>query len=144
LVRVAQAVAEGVSPICATCKHFWQARDQRREHCAHHRTCGGPIKGRMFPQYAGPMDEFRRVATCFMTGKDAAFGVRVVGQTSMVGIAADKVLTLAHLCRDHKPDNVTLTIVDNSGNERLIETFIPTPPEKTLANLIKAADEGLI
>ena len=59
------ALSAGFPVTCATCEHLKAAWECDAENCGKLLTCGGPIFGRCFPDYVGPltkeaMDWFRR------------------------------------------------------------------------------------
>ena len=55
ILKVLQA---GVGFVCAHCENFWWGIDNGHDGCkaAHDRLpCSGPIRGKAFPQYDGPL-----------------------------------------------------------------------------------------
>lgn len=144
VLRITEAVSSGVSPICATCDHYWEARDrQRGSACGPHGSCGGPISGRLFPKYKGLMAREILARVCFMTGDGSDYGVRIVGESGMVGISKERLPELAHQCARHTPPGVRVLIVDGLGRARLISAFASTPGKpETLGQLIAAVDRG--
>lgn len=81
-LKVHQVIQEGLSPVCGTCRHFWTARDQNRETCG--KDCGGPIIGRDFPEYDGPMVQLDKF--CFACTKEADYAIRGSRATRLVGV----------------------------------------------------------
>lgn len=93
-VRVAREVRNGLSPVCATCSMYWEARDKGvpDNQClkaAQGVRCGSPLIGDSFSGYEGPMGgDLER--WCFICAEKADFGIRAIGKQRFVGI-----------CRDH-------------------------------------------
>lgn len=62
--EAARAALRGGYPItCATCEHLKGAFDSDAQDCGKTLTCGGPIFGRSYPDYLGPLlpDHYDRV-----------------------------------------------------------------------------------
>lgn len=74
-VDVAAAIAEGFSPVCATCTHLMRARERGVSACG--QSCGGPLSGGDFSAYQGPMTMDRMAQWCFFCAAEASYGVRV-------------------------------------------------------------------
>lgn len=54
--NTAEAALKGGYPItCSTCEHLKDAFDSNASDCGHNLTCGGPIFGRSYPNYVGPL-----------------------------------------------------------------------------------------
>lgn len=66
------ALKLGFPVSCATCEHLKSAWDTNADDCGKTLTCGGPILGRSFPDYKGPLtaQAFERV--CLVCGRDDA------------------------------------------------------------------------
>lgn len=62
--KIGLAVQGGLCVVCATCERYWAAQDRGRPHCG--KDCGGPVSGRAFPKYKGPMRDMTR--HCFVCG----------------------------------------------------------------------------
>lgn len=101
-VSVAAAVSEGYSPICATCEHFWNARDRGLSICG--MRCGGPLGGLDFPEYKGPMTAERMAQWCFMCAREASYGVRVLGTGRVFGVCQEHLEAVATLRSASKED----------------------------------------
>lgn len=82
---------EKVSPICASCSHFWEARQKGAPTCG--QECSGPINGNDFPMYKGPMTTFE--THCFACFRKADFAVRNPGK-KIIGVCKEH---LGHLDR---------------------------------------------
>lgn len=98
-LRIQNEIHSGTSPVCASCKHFWVAKDAGLESCG--QDCGGPIAGKDFPKYDGPMTSLDKF--CFACISEADYVVRSVGASRLVGI-----------CRRHLPllDRLRTTAAD--------------------------------
>jgi len=73
----ALAMANGVSFVCATCEKFWWGADRGLDGCkaVYDKTpCSGPLGGRGFPQYEGPL-KGNLLAFCFATGQPSTVAV---------------------------------------------------------------------
>ena len=141
LLRVAAEVKAGLSPVCATCSHYWNGRDNGAPGCGRV-GCGGPVTGGSFPKYKGPMDDFRLAATCFMSGRDASFGVRAKGDVNgrMLGIHETMIASLAGMEGALPASPIILFAHD--GQARLLQEVAAgiqatKDGQKTLGNLIK-------
>lgn len=75
------AVADGVSPVCASCLHYWRARYEGlpNHSCVSPGPCGSPIAGYGFPHYDGPM-KGALDRWCFMCGSPSDLVVVVEGE----------------------------------------------------------------
>lgn len=62
--KIALAVQNGLSVVCATCEHYWFAKDKQAPWCG--KDCGGPVRGLAFPWYKGPIANM--AAQCFVCG----------------------------------------------------------------------------
>ena len=134
-MKVAEEVRSGLSPICATCEHFWTAKDKEAPDCGHGATCGGPIKGRMFPDYKGQLPREHMARICFMSGDKATHGVKVVGVPGMVGITRRLIPTLAQLLAKRGDPSHKVILVNGKGEACLALNFLPEQ-DKTLSALL--------
>lgn len=120
-------IAQGVSPICATCKRYWEGREKNlpRPTCTTQKPCGSPIAGDTFSQYDGPMTDF--TAWCFMCGHDSDFAVKVREEARVVGVCKGHVADLNHLIAAERADAASvLTVL--SGSQRLpLLQLLPKP-----------------
>ena len=120
------AVADGLSPVCASCRHYWRARDEGlpEPQCASPSPCGSPIAGLSFPHYDGPMKNALAM-WCFMCGGPADLVLIVEGAWERsIGICAADVLVARGL------DPVKLSLAPDT-----------TPRSRVF---VKAADATLI
>jgi hypothetical protein len=90
-VKVALAVQGGMSAVCATCQHHWEAQDRGEDSCG--KDCGGPLAGKDFPAYLGPLPSFER--WCFRCGGDSIAVVRAGGRRD-VGVCKDHIEWLGY------------------------------------------------
>jgi len=88
-LRVRDAVAQGLAFPCAMCRHYWQGRDDGEDSC-NKKECGGPLSGRSFPSYDGPLPDGDWAHFCFLSGQsNDLVGVHVVGAGRRLAIAKD-------------------------------------------------------
>ena len=93
---VMREVALGTSFVCASCVHFWTAKDRKLEGCmAVHQgiKCAGPLKGMGFPNYKGVMEGFLNQA-CFVCGNSPDALVLTPDQRS-VGVCSSHIELLS-------------------------------------------------
>jgi hypothetical protein len=64
------AVKAGFPITCASCKHFKNAQQTDAENCGRMLTCGGPIYGRSFPDYDGPISPEVFEKVCLICGSE--------------------------------------------------------------------------
>lgn len=133
LVKVGQAVASGVSIVCATCKRYWEGREKQLPDpkCTVVKPCGSPFASLTFPEYDGPMTDFSR--WCFVCGATATKGVKVRDEPRVIGMCDEHVKMLGRV----EPvglklngENVT-DIIDRHLGRMSQEQFFG-PPKKTL------------
>lgn len=95
--RVGLAVSKGVSIVCATCKRYWEGREQGlpEPKCTTRKPCGSPFAGMMFPQYEGPITDFSR--WCFVCGQTSDYGVRVQDTDRTIGMCKEHIRMLEEL-----------------------------------------------
>lgn len=53
---------------CATCEHLHNAWAKQSEDCGKTATCGGPIFGRNYPDYKGPLSPKAMEHLCLVCG----------------------------------------------------------------------------
>ncbi len=99
-LRIALAVQDGLSVVCATCTKYWDARDRGvpDNRCLAVDGCGSPIAGDVFHEYSGPMTQFDRF--CFVCGKEATHALRVNGLVRVIGCCGGHV----DIVKDLKPE----------------------------------------
>lgn len=69
LPRAEAAVRGGLSFPCALCDRHWSGCDRGLSHCGVE-LCGGPLSGRTFPEYRGPLPKGDWPMLCFRCGED--------------------------------------------------------------------------
>jgi len=124
--KIAIAVAQGLSVICATCEKYWQARDLKipDNRCLSQDSCGSPIAGDVFHEYRGPMTQFDR--WCFVCGADATHAIRVDNSVRVVGCCGNHVDTVRNLkAAGKRAPNVVLISKDG---EEVVDGKAPPPP----------------
>jgi hypothetical protein len=64
------AIRLGFPITCATCEHLYIAWDKQADDCGKTATCGGPIFGRNYPDYKGPLTPEAMERLCLICGSD--------------------------------------------------------------------------
>lgn len=81
--EVAALVRDRVTFACAACEHYHEGIDRGQDGCGKE-TCGGPrTTGRAFPDYKGPVTQWRNV--CWVCGQEAKIGLHIVGTERILG-----------------------------------------------------------
>lgn len=62
------ALRAGFPITCASCEHFHNAQKTNAEDCGKLLSCGGPIFGRPFPDYKGPLTPEILEKICLICG----------------------------------------------------------------------------
>lgn len=77
----------GYAFVCACCLKLHCAMDRGLEYCehAHDDSCGGPLKGRAFPKYEGPLTKEMFALKCFRCGEQADFLVELPRGAGFLG-----------------------------------------------------------
>lgn len=68
--RVRDALRTGFPISCASCDHLHRAWETNAVDCGKTATCGGPIFGKAYPDYKGPLPEQAFEKLCLICGKD--------------------------------------------------------------------------
>lgn len=91
LIKVGQAVANGLSAVCATCDRYWEpkTRGVLGDQCGAKDGCCSPLGGGDFHEYVGPISDLSR--WCFVCGSDATRGARARGRARVIGVCEDHV-----------------------------------------------------
>jgi hypothetical protein len=63
-----RALSYGFPITCATCEHLQDSWERNAEDCGKTITCGGPIFGRYFPDYKGPLTQRDLENVCLKCG----------------------------------------------------------------------------
>jgi len=97
MVRVGQAIASGVSIVCATCRRYWAGRERGLpgSKCTAAKPCGSPFAALTFPEYDGPIRDFTQ--WCFVCGARATKGVRVREEPRVIGMCDEHVKMLGEV-----------------------------------------------
>lgn len=85
--NVALLVSKGVSFVCATCTRYWEATDRGLDSCMAHqrkKDCAGPLKGKTFPEYDGPL--LNNLAHCCFVCGQKPDALVVTGDGGSVGV----------------------------------------------------------
>ena len=139
VLKVAQAVQGGLSPVCATCSKYWAARERGvpGDRCLAQNNCSGPAGGDDFHEYNGPITDFSR--WCFACGDDSAFGVQVHNRLRTIGVCKNHVRMLAEIrpLKDGEPGDAPKYLIKSKDGALTIRQILG--PEKK--SLIKAISE---
>lgn len=136
-MTVREAMAGGVSFVCATCKRFWEGQARGLQTCTALLPCGGPMAKLAFPLYSGSITDMERY--CFVCGEPPTAGaVRVPYEERKLGVCKKHVALLVTLgpVKVHLSQGRTietrqpLTLIQKQG-----EGAVPLPP-KTLAQVM--------
>jgi hypothetical protein len=86
VARMKEAVARGLSLVCASCDLYWEgrARELPQDQCTASDGCCGPLGGGTFHEYRGQITDLTR--WCFLCGADATSAVRRAGAERGVGV----------------------------------------------------------
>lgn len=70
----------GLSAVCAWCEHYYNVKDQHQTFNCGKDKCGGPSRGKVFPEYKGPLKN-KLAMFCFICGddSDAVFNINSQG-----------------------------------------------------------------
>jgi len=120
-VKVALAVQDGLSTVCATCSRYWEGRDRGLpgDSCTARTPCGSPLMGDDFHEYAGPLSAFD--SWCFICGDEPACTIGKPGSQRRFGV-----------CARHKQMLPRLTPVAVAAPPT---TAPPGPPPAPLVNI---------
>lgn len=134
--KIALAVQDGMSIVCATCEHYWQAREKGvpGSTCLSQENCGGPLSGDVFHSYQGPLTDFSR--WCFVCGSDAKFGVQVRAHSRVIGVCADHVKMLADVRPVRWDGSEPLPVLLKNEDGSLTIRELIGPPKKSLMKAI--------
>lgn len=84
----AEVEGKGVSVICGTCQHYWNARERGipGTGCMGRAGCGSPMAGDAFFDYDGPFTEEHMAQHCFVCNHPSVYGMVVVGKKRIIGV----------------------------------------------------------
>lgn len=131
-VQVVEAMANGVSAVCATCLHYWSAYDKRLDSCGQPK-CGGPIGGGTFPSYDGPMKGVLH-KFCFVCSAPSKFGIRVNGSPRIIGACPKHI---GYVKEYQRADGLPTVVLELRG-DRLPD--LNKQPKKTLGQAIAESE----
>ena len=80
-----EALALGFPITCATCEYLHRAWDTSAADCGRTQTCGGPLFGKDFPDYKGPIKRNSLPQLCLICGSQD-IRLHVVVGTSRFGL----------------------------------------------------------
>lgn len=126
LGEVRLVMADGLSFVCATCRHYWEARKNGvpGHQCAATNPCGSPLRKDVFSEYDGPLrDDLMNI--CFVCGERSKYGLAVKGKKKVVGV-----------CLEH------LKMFKGALGDVGVEGGVPDLSPKTLSEILAAEDEG--
>jgi hypothetical protein len=136
---IAAEVASGVSPVCATCKRFWEGRanDLPRPKCTAKKHCGSPIVGDTFSEYEGPMTDF--TGWCFMCAGNSDYAVKVRSEERLIGVCKAHVSKLNEL-QGGTQEDATAVLMIHTPQERVPLLQLLPRPKKGLLQAIMATE----
>jgi len=137
LVKIGLAVKNGVSPVCATCKWYWEGRERGMPdpQCTRQGQCGGPFAGRTFPEYDGPITDFTQ--WCFVCAARATKAIKIGEKLRLIGVCDAHVEMLGKV----EPVGLKLNggaavnLIDAKLGRMTPEQFFG-PPKKSLIDIM--------
>ncbi len=63
------AISMGFAFPCSMCRRLWKAMDRGETDCDQGNRCGGPLGGKSFRRYQGPLDREAIASHCIRCGK---------------------------------------------------------------------------
>ncbi len=137
LLRISDAMRQGVSAVCSTCTLYWRGREQGipGHQCLATDDCGSPLRGGNFHEYVGPITDLSR--WCFVCGCEATHGVKT--ESNSVGICKNHVRLLTELRPKDWVDDIHHQI---SNGKQVIpaESLLKRSLKKTLAQVLYEVD----
>jgi hypothetical protein len=133
-IKVAQAVQNGLSHVCALCSKYWKARDLGvpGDQCLSVDKCGSPLVGDDFHEYEGPLNVFER--WCFVCGEKSKYGVKAKNRPRILGVCADHIRFFSNLDAVPHAGIPKVDIRDEQSRSKSIQDILGPPPK----SLIKA------
>lgn len=95
---IAKRMEECYGFFCASCVHLDRARRAGKWDCG--KDCGGPLSGKSFPHYEGPVTN--KAAFCFVSG-DPSTGAIDPGDGVLIGITEKAMWIVNNLSLPGKP-----------------------------------------
>lgn len=139
-VKIGLAVQSGVSIVCATCKRYWEGRERGLPDpkCTVTEPCGSPFAGLAFPQYDGPMTDFKR--WCFVCGVEATKALRGGSSGLAIGICEKHLKMVGNIEPVGLNGHPVLHIIATPDGDRTPQQLLGAP-KQTLGRAIAEAEE---
>jgi len=92
-VNPSKLMKAGYAFPCACCFKLHRAIDRGLEFCEHAKdqSCGGPLLGKAFPLYEGPLTQTMIASKCFRCGEKSAYLAELPREAGYLGV-----------CEEHK------------------------------------------
>ena len=86
--KVALAVQQGLSTVCASCHRYWEGRDRGLpgDACTARKPCASPLEGSDYPEYVGELRDFSR--WCFICGEPPSCLISARGSPKPFGVCS--------------------------------------------------------
>jgi hypothetical protein len=111
LARVALAVQDGFTVVCATCEWLHRARDSGQQ-CCGKSQCAGPLAGKQYKDYKGPITEFANM--CFVCGSKSTHAIRHNGGGRVFGLCREHLRLVNNVApAGAVPTRITHVVADN-------------------------------
>jgi len=140
--EIALAAADGYSVVCASCRHLHRARaiQGKAAQCGQP-ACGGPLAGRDFPEYDGPITDFTR--WCFVCGESSAFAAVVRGSDRALGLCKEHLRFMQHVRPVHSDGSERVIEEVKTPDGRLVrpDQLLGKPPRSLVQEIVKAERE---
>lgn len=113
--KIGNAVSKGLSIVCATCKHYWKARDTGvpGDKCLSKKPCSSPLGGGDFREYDGPITDLTR--WCFVCGDSSNYAVSCGESFRPVGVCSTHLSYFLTLEPLEAADLFSPKVSDSSG-----------------------------
>lgn len=108
-----KAMDSGLSPVCATCTKYWEGMDKGLGACTG-KACAGPIAGKDFPEYDGPMEQLDKY--CFACTSHATMVIKPTEGTRLIGICDEHLQLIDRL----RPENFASAGVEVYSSKGLV------------------------
>lgn len=132
--RVRLALSRGLSSVCSSCEHWWEAADRGLSNCG--KDCGGPIGGRDFPLYKGPRTRLDN--TCFAACVSTSdYVVRIPGGRD-IGVCSKHLKLLDSL----EPEARENLVVEVRSPQGLVVPRAGRYTSKSLGEVIAETEAG--
>jgi hypothetical protein len=124
--RVQEAMASGLSFVCATCENWYKGVDAGLKDgdgdavCLEYKTCFSPLSGGGFEKYQGPIKGYL-IKFCYMCGKKADKAVEAKGSGDRIGICSSCLEVLKNIARREAGRNILFTTERRAGENKYVE-----------------------